>query len=61
MSPDLEAVLALQAEDTIVAQLNGRLRTLDSKLKALDGERAQREESLVRGRDRDNGAGVHAQ
>jgi predicted nucleic acid-binding Zn-ribbon protein len=50
VSPDLEAVLALQAEDTIVAQLNGKLRTLDTKLKALDGERAQLEESLVRAR-----------
>jgi uncharacterized protein len=50
VSPDLEAVLALQAEDTIVAQLNGKLRALDAKLKALDGERAQLEESLARAR-----------
>jgi len=50
VSPDLEAVLALQAEDTIVAQLNGKLRTLDTKLKALDAERAQLEESLARAR-----------
>ena len=50
MSPDLEAVLALQAEDTIVAQLNGKLRAIDTKLKALDGERAQLEESLARAR-----------
>ena len=48
MSPDLEAVLALQAEDTIVAQLNAKLRALDAKLKALDGERAQLEDSLAR-------------
>ena len=50
MSPDLEAVLALQAEDTIVAQLNGKLRALDTKLKALDAERGQLEESLARAR-----------
>jgi uncharacterized protein len=50
VSPDLEAVLALQAEDTIVSQLNGKLRALDTKLKALDGERAQLEESLARAR-----------
>jgi uncharacterized protein len=50
VSPDLEAVLALQAEDTIVSQLNGKLRALDAKLKALDGERAQLEESLARAR-----------
>jgi predicted nucleic acid-binding Zn-ribbon protein len=50
VSPDLEAVLALQAEDTIVAQLNGKLRALDTKLKALDAERAQLEESLARAR-----------
>lgn len=50
MSPDLEAVLALQAEDTIVTQLNGKLRALDAKLKTLDGERAQLEESLARAR-----------
>ena len=50
MSPDLEAVLALQAEDTVVAQLNGKLRALDAKLKALDVERAQLEESLTRTR-----------
>jgi hypothetical protein len=50
VSPDLEAVLALQAEDTIVAQLNGKLRALETKLKALDAERAQLEESLARAR-----------
>ena len=48
MSPDLEAVLALQAEDAIVAQLNGKLRALDDKLKSLDTERASVEESLAR-------------
>lgn len=50
MSPDLEAVLALQAEDTIVAQLNGKLAALDAKLKALDTERAHVEDSLARAR-----------
>ena len=50
MSPDLEAVLALQAEDTIVAELNAKLRTLDAKLKALDTERTQVEDSLARAR-----------
>jgi len=48
VSPDLEAVLALQAEDTIVAQLNERLRALDSQLIALDAERKQVEDSLAR-------------
>jgi predicted nucleic acid-binding Zn-ribbon protein len=48
VSPDLEAVLALQGEDTIVAQLNGKLRALDAKLKSLDTERAQVEDSLAR-------------
>ena len=48
MSPDLEAVLALQAEDTIVAQLNEKLRALDSQLIALDAERKQVEDSLAR-------------
>ena len=48
MSPDLEAVLALQAEDTIVAQLNAKLRALDAKLKSLDAERTQVEDSLAR-------------
>jgi len=48
VSPDLEAVLALQAEDTIVAQLNEKLRALDSQLIALDAERKQVEDSLAR-------------
>ncbi|MBA2684416.1 MAG: hypothetical protein H0U66_08005 [Gemmatimonadaceae bacterium] len=48
MSPDLEAVLALQAEDTIVAQLNEKMRALDSQLVALDAERRHLEESLAR-------------
>ena len=48
MSPDLEAVLALQAEDTIVAQLNEKLRALDSQLVALDAERKHLEDSLAR-------------
>ena len=48
MSPDLEAVLALQAEDTIVAKLNEKLRALDSQLVALDAERKQLEDSLAR-------------
>lgn len=48
MSPDLEAVLALQAEDTIVAQLNEKLRVLDSQLIVLDAERTQVEGSLAR-------------
>ncbi len=48
MSPDLEAVLALQAEDTIVSQLNSKLKALDAKVKALDVERAQLEDSLAR-------------
>ena len=50
MSPDLEAVLALQAEDAIVAQLRTKLRAIDDKLKALDSERTQMEESLARAR-----------
>ena len=50
MSPDLEAVLALQAEDTIVAELNTKLKALDAKLKALDSERTQVEDSLARAR-----------
>jgi predicted nucleic acid-binding Zn-ribbon protein len=48
VSPDLEAVLALQAEDTIVAKLNEKLRALDSQLVALDAERKQLEDSLAR-------------
>jgi predicted nucleic acid-binding Zn-ribbon protein len=48
VSPDLEAVLALQAEDTIVAQLNEKLRKLDSQLIALDAERKHLEDSLAR-------------
>lgn len=48
MSPDLEAVLALQAEDAIVAQLHEKLRALDAKLKSLDAERTQVEDSLAR-------------
>jgi predicted nucleic acid-binding Zn-ribbon protein len=50
VSPDLEAVLALQAEDAIVAQLNEKLRALDTKLKSLDAERTQVEDSLTRAR-----------
>jgi predicted nucleic acid-binding Zn-ribbon protein len=50
VSPDLEAVLALQAEDAIVAQLNEKLRALDAKLKSLDAERTQVEDSLARAR-----------
>jgi predicted nucleic acid-binding Zn-ribbon protein len=50
VSPDLEAVLALQAEDAIVAQLNDKLRALDAKLKSLDVERTQVEDSLARAR-----------
>jgi len=50
VSPDLEAVLALQAEDAIVAQLRTKLRAIDDKLKALDSERTQMEESLARAR-----------
>ena len=50
MSPDLEAVLALQAEDTIVAQLNGKLRALEAKMKTLDAERTQVEDALARAR-----------
>jgi predicted nucleic acid-binding Zn-ribbon protein len=50
VSPDLEAVLALQAEDTIVAKLNEKLRALDSQLIALDAERKQLEDSLARAR-----------
>jgi uncharacterized protein len=50
VSPDLEAVLALQAEDAIVAQLNDKLRALDTKLKSLDTERTQVEDSLARAR-----------
>jgi predicted nucleic acid-binding Zn-ribbon protein len=42
--------LALQAEDTIVAQLNEKLRALDAKLKSLDAERTQVEDSLARAR-----------
>ena len=48
MSPDLEAVLALQAEDAIVAQLNRKLHALDERLKSLDTERTAVEESLAR-------------
>ncbi len=50
MSPDLEAVLALQAEDAIVAQLNEKLRALDGQMKSLDVERKQLEDSLARTR-----------
>jgi predicted nucleic acid-binding Zn-ribbon protein len=50
VSPELEAVLALQAEDAIVAQLNEKLRKLDAQLKTLDTERTQIEESLARAR-----------
>jgi predicted nucleic acid-binding Zn-ribbon protein len=50
VSPDLEAVLALQAEDAIVGQLNDKLRALDAKLKSLDAERAHVEDSLARAR-----------
>ncbi len=50
MSPDLEAVLALQAEDAIVAQLNEKLRALDGQMKTLDAERKHVEESLARAR-----------
>ena len=48
MSPDLEAVLALQAEDAIVAQLNEKLRALDGQMKSLDAERKQVDDSLAR-------------
>jgi len=48
VSPDLEAVLALQAEDAIVAQLNQKLNALDERLKSLDTERTAVEESLAR-------------
>lgn len=48
MSPDLEAVLALQAEDAIVSQLKQKLRTLDERLESLDSERTAVEESLAR-------------
>lgn len=50
MSPDLEAVLALQAEDTVVAQLREKLKALDAQLKTLDSERTQVEDSLTRAR-----------
>jgi uncharacterized protein len=50
VSPDLEAVLALQAEDAIVAQLKEKLRALDGQMKSLDAERRQLEESLARAR-----------
>jgi uncharacterized protein len=50
VSPDLEAVLALQAEDTIVAQLTSKLRALETKTKALDAERSQVEDALARAR-----------
>ena len=50
MSPDLEAVLALQAEDAIVAQLSAKLRALDERVKSLDTERSAVEESLARAR-----------
>ncbi|HEY7861383.1 MAG TPA: hypothetical protein VIB98_08050, partial [Gemmatimonadaceae bacterium] len=50
MSPDLEAVLALQAEDAIVAQLNQKLRALDERLESLNTERTSVEESLERAR-----------
>lgn len=50
MSPDLEAVLALQAEDAIVSQLSGKLRALEERVKSLDAERVAVEESLARAR-----------
>ena len=50
MSPDLEAVLALQAEDAIVAQLRDKLKALDAQLKTLDAERTHVEDSLARAR-----------
>jgi uncharacterized protein len=50
VSPDLEAVLALQAEDAIVAQLNETLRSLDDRVRELDDERTALEESLERAR-----------
>jgi hypothetical protein len=50
VSPDLEAVLALQAEDTIVAQLRDKLKALDAQLKTLDAERTHVEDSLARAR-----------
>jgi predicted nucleic acid-binding Zn-ribbon protein len=50
VSPDLEAVLALQAEDAIVAQLRDKLKALDAQLKTLDAERTHVEESLARAR-----------
>jgi predicted nucleic acid-binding Zn-ribbon protein len=50
VSPDLEAVLALQAEDAIVAQLKDKLKALDAQLKTLDAERTHVEDSLARAR-----------
>ena len=50
MSPDLEAVLALQAEDAIVAQLKDKLKALDAQVKTLDAERTHVEDSLARAR-----------
>jgi len=50
VSPDLEAVLALQAEDAIVAQLKDKLKALDAKVKTLDAERTHVEDSLARAR-----------
>ena len=50
MSPDLEAVLALQAEDAIVSQLKDKLKALDAQLKTLDTERTHVEDSLSRAR-----------
>ena len=50
MSPDLEAVLALQAEDTIVSQLKDKLKALNAQLKTLDAERTHLEDSLARAR-----------
>ena len=50
MSPDLEAVLALQAEDAIVSQLKDKLKALDAQLKTLDTERTHVEDSLARAR-----------
>ena len=50
MNPDLAALLTLQEDDTAMAAIDERLRELDRRTEALDGERAAVNASMERTR-----------
>lgn len=50
MNPDLEALLALQADDAAIRELESRSRELETRVAALDRERSAVEQELTRAR-----------